>query len=150
MNILVICHGNIYRSPFAAEVMIQLEMDGMEIRSRGFVNPGRVAAKKMRIAAAKRDYDLSHHRSVLVTKSDLKWADFILYMDNGNLKRLKAMTNGKTALEAKFIPFGSFADPVVDKIKDPAFLKADSQEFKLIVEQLEEASLSFIDQVTSL
>lgn len=85
-NVLVVCHGNICRSPLVGVVLIA---QGFPVRSRGFVNPGKLAAKKVREYAEGIGLDLSTHRSTLVSLRDVKWADEILYMDGGNLKRIR-------------------------------------------------------------
>ena len=108
------------------------------VRSAGFVNPGRKAAKKMREAAAELGFDLSRHRSQLVTPTLLKWAEAVVYMDGGNLRRLKAMKfPGK--FPALFC-LGHYAKPSVSRIPDPAFMKKGSSEFIGVVRLIADAS----------
>jgi hypothetical protein len=42
----------------------------------------------IRKAAAVRGQSLEHHRSRIVTGDDLRWADVVVYMDNGNKAHL--------------------------------------------------------------
>lgn len=147
MNILVVCHGNIYRSPFAAKVIHHHSDVSVDVRSGGFVNPGHVAAKKMRLAAKEWGYDLSLHRSKLVTIKDLQWADITLYMDDGNYRRLLSLA-GSDLHEMTLTPLGEYAVPPVKTIKDPAFTKAGSDEFRSIVDTLENAARNFANSIT--
>src|SRR6266700_3534397 len=67
-TILVVCHGNICRSPFAAGLLARaLGPAGTRVASAGFVGPGRPAPAEGSIAAARRGIDLSRHRSQLLT-----------------------------------------------------------------------------------
>src|SRR5256884_3514216 len=69
-SVLVICNGNIFRSPFAAAVLRRaLELRGLgrvRVDSAGFAGPGRAAPADAIAAAARRAIDLSRHASQLV------------------------------------------------------------------------------------
>ena len=81
-SILVICHGNICRSPFAAALLARaLGPAGVLVASAGFVSPGRACPADGSIAAARRDVDLSEHRSQLLTPVLAGEADIIIVMD---------------------------------------------------------------------
>src|SRR5437879_8343582 len=61
---LVICHGNICRSPFAAALLArELAPYGIPVVSAGFIGAGRPAPPEALAAAAAHDVDLSCHRS---------------------------------------------------------------------------------------
>lgn len=108
----------------------------MIVKSAGFVNPGRRAAKKMRDAAGRLGYDLAYHRSQLVTKQLLRWADVVLYMDAGNLWRIKEFPKPWPELHC----LGGYADPPVPRIPDPAFMAKGSKQFRDVVAQICSAS----------
>ena len=81
-TILVICHGNICRSPFAARLLARaFGPHGTLVASAGFVGPGRGAPAEGSIAAARRGIDLSEHRSQLLTPSLAEQAEIIVVMD---------------------------------------------------------------------
>lgn len=81
-TILVVCHGNICRSPFAAGLLSRaLGPRGALVASAGFVSPGRPAPAEGSIAAARRGIDLSEHRSQLLTPALAAEAQVILVMD---------------------------------------------------------------------
>jgi len=81
-TILVVCHGNICRSPFAAGLLSRaLGPSGILVASAGFVGPGRPAPAEGSIAAARRGIDLSAHRSQLLTPGLAAEAQLIVVMD---------------------------------------------------------------------
>jgi len=81
-TILVVCHGNICRSPFAAGLLSRaLGSAGTLVASAGFVGPGRPAPAEGSIAAARRGIDLSAHRSQLLTPVLAVEAQVIVVMD---------------------------------------------------------------------
>lgn len=94
-------------------------IDPSNVRSGGFIGPGRLAAKKVREYADGLGYDLSVHRSKLTTLEDAEWADVIMYMDQRNLGELRAafpgIDNGK-----RLVCLGSWVG--VDRIPDPGYL----------------------------
>ena len=127
-RVLVVCAGNICRSP-TAEAVIRLlgsvhpSVD-LEVRSRGTHNwnVGKRAHPTMAWIAAERGYDLSQHTAAQVTGEDLAWADDVLVMDDENyqqlLRRYPELARHVRLLDANNIP-----DPwLVDE--DPAY--ADS------------------------
>lgn len=138
MNVLVLCHGNINRSPLCEAVLETYSntLTGLEVMSAGFVNPGRKASKKMREAALENGLDLSQHESKLFTQELHDWADTIVYMDNGNRKRYY----GAGGSLHKAVCLAHYAKPIATRIPDPAFMRKDSQEFKDVVQQIIQAS----------
>lgn len=81
-SVLVVCHGNICRSPFAAALLERaLAPLGIRVASAGFVGPNRSAPPEAVAAAARRGVDLSAHRSRLLTPDLAAGADLIVAMD---------------------------------------------------------------------
>lgn len=132
MNILAVCHGNINRSP-AVEMLLCNADIGLKCRSRGFAAEGLSMAKKMRVAISRYKVPfamMEQHRSQHVTALDIEWADMIIYMDGGNLKRLKRfiLSSGLDDSSVdKLKCLGDWAD--VPRIPDPGFMRKDSVEF---------------------
>lgn len=142
-RVLVLCHGNINRSALA-HVVMEDWCDGlMQIKSAGFVNPGKRAAKKMRDAAMARGYNLEEHRSTLISKELIDWADLVFYMDGGNLKRLTNFLCSWEDIACNAIPLGMYASPEVTRIPDPAFMKRGSVEFEDTVDLIENSAVGF-------
>ena len=81
-SILVICLGNICRSPFAAAALRQhLEARSVDIGSAGFLRGDRPAPELAQQAALRRGIDLSLHRSRTITPALVDRADLVLVMD---------------------------------------------------------------------
>ncbi|WP_052848808.1 low molecular weight protein-tyrosine-phosphatase [Streptomyces avicenniae] len=89
-RILVVCLGNICRSPTAAAILARHGAPGIEVRSAGIrdKHTGMPAHPAMIRAAALHGYDLTMHRAAQVTSDDLEWADTVLAMDRRNLADL--------------------------------------------------------------
>lgn len=120
-KVLVVCKGNICRSPYAGAV-IAAKLGSENVRSRGLkVRGSHVAAKKVRDYAAGLGVDLSQHRSKPVTVEDIEWADTILYMDASNLHSLLAIPWDESYRE-KLQCLGSFAG--FQSVPDPNYLPA--------------------------
>ena len=81
-TILVVCHGNIWRSPMAAELLGRdLAPFGIAVQSAGFIGFNRPAPAEALAAAERHSVDLSAHRSRLVTAELVRAADLIVVMD---------------------------------------------------------------------
>jgi protein-tyrosine phosphatase len=133
-KVLVVCHGNVNRSPLCAAV---LASRGVTVRSAGFVNPGKRASKKTRDWAAEQGYDLEGHRSQLLTPELMKWADIVIYMDNGNFRRLPKSN--------KAVCLGSFLG--LTRIPDPAFMARGSKEFLDTMNLIRAASIELVGEL---
>jgi len=117
-RLLVLCYGNIYRSPFVA-ALLQTRLAGrpnFEIRSAGFHHvPARPSPPDYVRLAHDHRIDLTPHRSRLVTPADLKWAEAIVIMDRYNWERVRA---SGAQVQGKIIWLGAFAAGPVE-IEDP-------------------------------
>jgi protein-tyrosine-phosphatase len=82
VSVLVVCHGNICRSPFAAARLAgYLAPAGVRVGSAGFIGPSRACPPEAVMAAARRGVDLAAHRSQLLTAATARRADLIVVMD---------------------------------------------------------------------
>ena len=80
--LLVICHGNICRSPIAGALLKrELGPLGITVESAGFIGFNRPAPAEAVMAAELHRVDLSAHRSRLVTADLVRAADLIVVMD---------------------------------------------------------------------
>jgi protein-tyrosine phosphatase len=83
-TIVVVCYGNICRSPVAAALLRQtLGPAEIRVESAGFIGPGRAAPLEAVTAAARRGVDLSGHRSRLLTADVVGAADLLVVMEPG-------------------------------------------------------------------
>jgi len=81
-TVLVLCHGNICRSPFAARLLERtLAPAGIRVLQAGFIGAGRRAPTEAVVAARGRALDLSEHRSRPLTSDLVRGADLVVVMD---------------------------------------------------------------------
>ena len=86
---LVVCQGNICRSPFAAELLRpRLSGRGVRVDSAGFLGPGCRSPPEAITAAARYGVDLSAHRSQLLTMPGARAADLIVVMAPEQLRQV--------------------------------------------------------------
>lgn len=118
-RILVVCHGNICRSPFAAHLLAQLVGPlGVTVESAGFVGPGRSAPAEGIEAARRFGVDLTAHRSGLITPRRALAADAIVVMDGRQAVAMRGMiTTGAPVIvlgdcDPQFPETRAIADPV--------------------------------------
>jgi protein-tyrosine phosphatase len=87
-NILVLCMGNICRSPFA-EGMLASRHPELALRSAGLrAGAGDPADPAALRAAARFGVDLASHKARHLAAEDVGWADLILAMEGQHLARL--------------------------------------------------------------
>jgi len=131
-RILVLCYGNIYRSPLAAQYLRDKLGQEYEVRSAGFYlkhdRPSPEAHVKM---CAEHQVDLSNHKSTVINGELVEWADAIIIMDSHNWYALADY--GNKAL-SKVIWLGAVLDQQSVEISDP-YGKPEDQA-KSIVQQL--------------
>jgi low molecular weight protein-tyrosine phosphatase len=81
-TLLVMCHGNICRSPIAAALLDrELAPLGIEVQSAGFIGFNRPPPAEAVAAAQRHSVNLAEHRSRLVTAALVRAADLIVVMD---------------------------------------------------------------------
>jgi protein-tyrosine-phosphatase len=83
-RVLFVCHGNIYRSPYAEAVfrsLLPVEMQRHIVAlSAGFVGPGRPAPDSSVALAQQRGLDLTPHRSQLLSPALVKESHLVVVM----------------------------------------------------------------------
>jgi len=116
-RVLIVCTGNICRSPFA-QVMLQELLPAVEVRSAGIATESSglqgFPAEKSMIEVAK-DYhlDLSAHAARQLTRQDCHWSDviFIMHPDQLNsVAKISGSARGKTFLLGQWDQ-GTIEDP---------------------------------------
>ncbi len=144
INVLMVCLGNICRSPTAQgvfETMVdnnalahQIHVDSAGTSSWHINEP---PDRRSQSAALKRGYDLSHQRGRQVTVRDFERYDYILAMDEDNLTDLKRLCpkdyKGHLGL---FLAFNQQAE--YEEVPDP--YHGGGQGFELVLDLIEGAS----------
>ena len=83
--ILVVCHGNLCRSPYAAAALrraCESAKITVQVASAGFVGPQRQPPAEAIAAAASRGATLESHRSRLIGREMIDAADLVVVMDS--------------------------------------------------------------------
>ncbi|MEZ9198486.1 low molecular weight protein-tyrosine-phosphatase [Shewanella sp. 10N.286.54.B9] len=121
-KILIVCVGNICRSPFGEHALQKLiphktvNSAGIAVAKSGLV--GRSADPSIVELAAKDDFDLSNHKSKQLTKEMCHEYDLILVMEKGHIEavtQISPESRGKTMLLGQWLP----AQFISKEIPDP-------------------------------
>ena len=137
-RVLVICHGNICRSPFAGR-LLAARTPVLEVRSAGLeAVDGRLAEDAACRAALRFGIDLADHRAHRMNEADAGWADVILGMEGhhvATVQREWPSAKRKTFLLGDFLPHPPF------RIDDPwgredAYFQMTFDRIELAVDRL--------------
>jgi protein-tyrosine phosphatase len=149
--LLVVCTGNICRSPTGEGVLRHLA------RARGLEDRVRVASAgthgyhigdrpdpRTVTHASKRGYDLSAQRAMLVAQQHFEEFDYILAMDRGHLRILKQMQPpGSRAQLGLFLEAsGQWKG---EDVPDPYYGGAAG--FEQVLDMVEEAAARWLDRI---
>ena len=100
MKILMVCLGNICRSPLAEGILrkkIEEHNINAEVASTGFVSfhEGQSADKRAQKTALQFGVDIGHHKASVFKTSDFDIYDHIYVMDNENMKHVLRLSRNK-------------------------------------------------------
>lgn len=134
-ELLIVCLGNICRSPVVAEVVRQRfaaagRAVAVDSCGTGGWHVGHRADARMREAARAAGYDLSAHRARQIEVADFQHFERVLGMDQANLRDLAARC--PPALRHKlglFLPAAGIAD--VLEVPDPYY--GGPEDFRYVV-----------------
>jgi protein-tyrosine phosphatase len=156
MSILMVCMGNICRSPtaegvFRAKVAQAGLSERVKIDSAGTHNyhPGSPPDERSQAHALPRGYDLSKLRARQVLDADYAQFDLILAMDWDNLALLQADCPLKHAHKLQL--FMSYADPALalgEVVPDP--YHSGKASFEQVLDLVEAASAGLINKIQKL
>lgn len=150
VRVLMVCLGNICRSPTAHGVF-QHRIDNagltdvikVDSAGTGDFHIGEKPDKRARAAAKKRGYSLGGLRARQVQAEDFEKFDYILAMDDNNLRDL-ALRCPKKHMD-KLRLFMDFADSNYLSVPDPYYGKGDA--FQLVLNLVEEASDALLEHI---
>ena len=152
LKVLMVCLGNICRSPTAHGVLSALIKrrklcDYLEVDSAGTGDwhLGEKPDRRSISAAQVRGYDLRGLTAQQVKIKDFAYFDYILAMDNDNLSDLdKICPNEYKDKLDLLLKFGSSSEIVVP---DPFY--GESSDFELVLDLIEDACEGFLKHVIS-
>lgn len=150
VKVLMVCLGNICRSPtahavFRAQVDDAGLSESISVDSAGTGNYhiGAKPDKRARTAAKQRGYDLSGMRARQVQVSDFDTFDYVLAMDDNNLRDLLGICPKPHRHKVRL--FMEFADNNSLSVPDPYYSGDDG--FQLVLNLAEEASSALLDHI---
>lgn len=150
VKVLMVCLGNICRSP-TAEGVFREQVRQAKLQQFILVDSagtsdwhvGKAPDKRTVKAAAQRNIDLSAQRGRQVQHQDFSEFDYVLAMDSQNLRELQRRCpeqyHGKLAL---FLQYGSSA---YKEVPDP--YESDAKAFELVLDLVEDASVGLLKQL---
>ena len=122
-SILVVCTGNICRSPIG-ERLLRQQLPGKQVTSAGiFGLEGRPADAAAQAVAWRHGVSLEGHVARKVTRSLLQQSDLILVMEPTHLRFIAAMTpenRGKSLLFGQWLETRDIPDPHHHSVKTAA------------------------------
>lgn len=148
VSVLFVCLGNICRSPTAHGVFQQLVRErnlAQRIRidsaGTGDWHIGRAPDPRTCAAAATRGYDLSALRARQVGAGDFQRFDYILAMDEQNLRDLARLR--PPASRAELALFLSYGDQGAREVPDPYY--GEGEGFERVLDLVENAAAHFLN-----
>lgn len=149
MNILVVCTGNICRSP-TAEAVLRKKLveaglgDQVRVDSAGThgYHAGQMPDQRSVAAARSRGYDLSKIRSRQFKDDDYESFDVILAMDGGHLQTLMSGKPG-TALTDVMLYMEFSQNYLGESVPDPYY--GGDQAFEQVLDMVEEGADTLIN-----
>ncbi len=151
VSVLVVCTGNICRSPTGEGVLRDLVekrglSDRVRIASAGThdYHVGEAPDPRAVRHASKRGYDLSPLRASQVSEGDFHEHDYILAMDRGHLRILRSI-----APQGAKARLGLFLDASArwkgEDVPDPYYGGGES--FEQVLDMVEEAAERWLDRI---
>ena len=138
---MIVCSGNINRSPAAATMLrFMFKSDTLQVSSSG-LGKGSMQSKKMGSAMnsvmERAGYPWTEHYSEHISSYDLKAFDYILVMGPGQKKKIQDMS----IPESKVKNLGAYIG--LSSIPDPQF----TGQFSEVVSYLERSLKAFLEEV---
>ncbi len=150
VRILMVCLGNICRSPTAHGVLEKLVRDRglsdrVSVDSAGTADfhVGKQPDSRACTAAALRGYDLNHLRARQVDESDFDNFDFIFAMDRQNLRNLENLQPIESKAQLKLFLQYTAVDADAYAVPDPYYSGDDG--FELVLDLVEDACNKLLD-----
>lgn len=151
-RILFVCLGNICRSPAAEELFRQqVKAAGLEERfeidSAGTYSghAGELADPRMRHAASKRGYHLTH-RSRPIREADFERFDRIIVMDDYNYETVHRLAPSRAHAEKIYRMREFFGKSDYTYVPDPYY--EGHEGFEIVLDLLEEACSNLLNELT--
>ncbi|HEX9382187.1 MAG TPA: hypothetical protein VF908_02230 [Gemmatimonadaceae bacterium] len=139
-RILVVCHGNLCRSPYL-QAVLKRSLPEAVVTSAGFVGSGRAVPQISVALSAQRGLDLSRYRSQPITQSKVSEADLVIVMDAEQARQVARMFRVKR----ERIVIAGDLEPMFEKsraIRDPWNQSVDA--FKSTFDRLDSCGATLV------
>lgn len=152
IRILMVCTGNICRSPIAEGVMRALVaeqglQDRIEVDSAGTTDyhTGEPPDRRAQAVAKRRGIPLKHLRARKVSAADLDRFDYLIAMDDGHVDYLNTLCR-EPAQRDKILRMLDFAPQLgVSEVPDPYF--GGNRQFELVMDLIHAAARGLLDSL---
>jgi protein-tyrosine phosphatase len=141
--ILVVCYGNVCRSPYL-QAVLQRALPGTVIASAGFLGSDRPVPPASVTISARRGLDLSRYRSRPLTPATVSEADIIVVMDANQAREIRVRFRVNSAR----ILIAGDLDPLFDEtrgIRDP--WNQSNEVFEASFDRLDRCAVSLVDAI---
>ena len=143
MKVLLVCTGNICRSPSAEGVLRELsrrENLNLHVESAGThdYHVGEAPDRRAIAHAKKRGYDISSQRARQVVQADFETFDLLLAMDRGHLRFLERVCPPAHRHKLRLFAAGR-------EIADPYY--GGAEHFEEALDLIEEAARKLLDEL---
>ena len=139
MKILMVCLGNICRSPLAEGIMRSKLPSNFEVDSAGTISmhQGNLPDRRSISTALAHGIDLSEQRSRPIKVSDLDYFDHIFCMDKNNLRDVLSMTKTNEQRKKVQLILDILHDSDLKEVPDPYYGGIDG--FEKVYQMLDKA-----------
>lgn len=140
-NVLMVCLGNICRSPLAQGVFEQLAQDySITVDSAGTANyhSGASPDKRSQLTAKRHGIDISSQRARQFTTADFRDFDYIYVMDRSNLSNVLSLACNEQDSAKVALLLGK------DEVEDPYYGGDDG--FEIVYQKIDAACREIIAQ----
>jgi protein-tyrosine phosphatase len=139
-TILVVCHGNICRSPYLQAVLQRL-LPATTVTSAGFLSSGRRIPEVSLTIVARRGFDLTEFKSRAISADLVNAADVIIVMDVNQSRGIRARFH----VPPSRVVIAGDLDPRFDEtraIRDP--WSATEDVFEAAFDRLDRCAATFV------
>lgn len=140
-NVLMVCLGNICRSPLAHGIFETLSQDfNIKVDSAGTANyhSGGQPDKRSQATALNHGIDISKQRARQFTVNDFDAFDYIYVMDRSNLRDVLALARTEEDRKKVTLLLGH------DEVEDPYY--GGPEGFKIVYKKIDNACREIIEQ----
>lgn len=147
MKILMVCLGNICRSPLAEGVLRSKLPDNFIVDSAGTANyhVGDSPDKRSILVAQKHGIDISQLRGRQFSLQDFKNFDLIYAMDNSNLKDIVNLAKNKSEVEKVKLLMSEAINSKTEIVPDPYY--GEMEDFECAYQLIDEACEGIADRL---